>query len=149
MYSSLLAGSRSWQSASLPGQGHALQGALADDEVAGLAGGLAGPRRRQALLDDPPPVAGVLVEVLGDPLGHGRLHLSLDLGVAELGLRLALELGLDQLDRHDRGEALADVVAREVRVVVLEHAGAPGPVVDGGREGGPEAGDVRPAVDAC
>ena len=73
-------------------QRQAVEGALADDEVAGLACGLAGARRRQALLDDPPAVAGVLVEILRRALGDGRLDLALDLGVAELGLRLALEL---------------------------------------------------------
>ena len=45
---------------------------------------------------------------------------ALDLGVAELGLGLALELRLGQLDADDGGQALADVVAGEVGVVVLE-----------------------------
>ena len=102
---------------------------------------------REALLDDPSPVGRVLVEVLGDPLGDGRLDLALDLGVAELGLRLALELGLDELDRDDGGEALADVVAGQVGVALLEDAGPPGPVVERARERGPEARDVGAAVD--
>ena len=46
--------------------------ALAEDEVARLAGGLAGARGREALLDDPPAVAGVLVEVLAERLGDAR-----------------------------------------------------------------------------
>ena len=41
------------------------------------------------------------------------LHERLGLGVAELGLGLALELRLAQLDRDDRRQALADVVAGE------------------------------------
>ena len=73
-------------------QGHALEGALADDEVARLAGGLASTGRRQALLDDPPAVGRVLVEVLAEAVGDRGLDLALDLGVAELGLGLALEL---------------------------------------------------------
>ena len=103
-------------------QRHAFERALADDEVARLAGGLAGAGGRQALLDDPPAVGGVLVQVLRRGLGDGRLDLALDLGVAELGLGLALELRLGQLDADDRGQALADVVAGEVGVVVLEDA---------------------------
>ena len=50
----------------LAGQRQAVEGALAEDEVAGLAGGVAGAGRRQALLDDPAAVAGVLVEVLAE-----------------------------------------------------------------------------------
>ena len=98
----------------LAGQRQPVERALAEDEVAGLAGGLAGAGGRQALLDDPPAVARVLVEVLGEALGDGGLDLALDLGVAELGLRLALELRLGQLDADDRRQALADVVAGEV-----------------------------------
>ena len=126
---------------------HAVERALADDEVAGLAGGLASAGRGQALLDDPAAVGGVLVEVLAEAVGDGRLDLALDLGVAELGLGLALELRLGQLDADDRGQALADVVAGQVAVGVLEHAGAAGPVVERARQRGPEAGDVRAAVD--
>ena len=98
----------------LAGQRHALERALADDEVAGLAGRLAGAGRGQALLDDPPAVGRVLVEVLAEAVGDGRLDLALDLGVAELRLGLALELRIGQLDADDRGQALADVVAGEV-----------------------------------
>ena len=46
---------------------------------------------------------------------HDPLDEALGLGVAELGLGLALELRLAELDRDDRGQALADVVAGEVR----------------------------------
>ena len=56
----------------LAGQRQAVERALADDEVARLAGRLAGAGGRQALLDDPPAVAGVLVEVLGEALGDAR-----------------------------------------------------------------------------
>ena len=95
-------------------QGQPVERALAEDEVARLARGVARPGGREALLDDPPAVAGVLVEVLAERLGDRRLDLALDLGVAELGLRLALELGVGELDADDRGQALADVVARQV-----------------------------------
>ena len=103
-------------------QRHALQGALADDQVAGLAGGLARTRGDERLLDDATAVGRVLVEVLADALGHGRLDLALDLGIAELGLGLAFELRIDELDADDGGQTLADVVAGEVGVRVLEDA---------------------------
>ena len=123
-------------------QRHALEGALADDQVAGLAGRLAGPGGGERLLDDPPAVGRVLVQVLADPLGDGRLDLALDLGVAELGLGLALELRVDELDADDRRQAFAHVVAGEVGVGVLEDAGAAGVVVERAGQGGAEAGQV-------
>jgi hypothetical protein len=43
-------------------------------------------------------------------------------GVAELGLRLALELRVAQLDRDHRRQALAHVLAGEVVVLLLEQA---------------------------
>ena len=121
----------------LAGQGQAVERALADDEVAGLAGGLAGARGRQALLDDPAAVAGVLLEVLREAVRDRGLDLALDLGVAELGLRLALELGVGELDADHRGQALADVVAGEVAVVGLEDAGLARPVVQRARRARP------------
>ena len=57
-------------------------------------------------------------------------------GVAELGLGLALELRVGQLDRDDRGQPLADVLAGELLValeqllvgaVPVDHAGQRGP----------------------
>ena len=128
-------------------QGHAVERALADDEVARLARGLAGARGGQALLDDPAAVGRVLVEVLAEAVGDRGLDLALDLGVAELGLRLALELRVGQLDADDRGQALADVVAGQVAVGVAQHAGTARPVVERARQRGAEAGDVRAAVD--
>ena len=62
----------------------------------------------------------VLFEPLGELLVRGLLDERADLGVAELGLRLALELRVAQLHRDDRGEALADVLAEEVLVLLLE-----------------------------
>ena len=46
--------------------------------------------------------------------------------VAELGLGLALELRVAQADRDDGGEALADVLAQEVVVLLLEQVPWPG-----------------------
>src|SRR6185295_10655986 len=128
-------------------QRHPLERALAEHEVAGLAGRLAGPGRGEALLDDPPAVTGVLVEVLTDGIPERGLDLALDLGVAELRLRLTLELGLGQLHADDRGEALADVVSREVAVGILQDTGPAGPIVQRARQRGTEACDVGPAVD--
>ena len=123
-------------------QRHPVERALADDEVARLAGGLAGARGREALLDDPAAVGRVLLEVLGDRLGERALDLARDLGVAELGLGLALELRLGELDADDRGQALADVVAGEVAVGVLEDAGLLRAVVERPRQRAPEAREV-------
>ena len=71
----------------------------------------------------------------------------LRLGVAQLGLGLALELRLAQLDRDDRGEALADVLAGEVGVLLLEHAPLAGELVDQRGQRRPEALLVGAALD--
>ena len=93
------------------------------------------------------PSAGFSSRYWPRPSATARLDLALDLGVAELGLGLALELRLGQLHADDRGQALADVVAGEVAVVVLEDAGPPRLVVQRARQRRPEAGDVGAAVD--
>ena len=131
----------------LPGRCDALERALADDEVARLARRLAGARRGERLLDDPPAVARVLLEVLDDPLGDGVLDGALDVGVAELRLRLTLELGIGELDADDRGQALPDVIARRGCSLLLRVPALARPVVERGVSAGAEAGDVGPAVD--
>ena len=128
----------------LAGQGGAFEQALAAREVARLARGVARPRRRDRLVDDLAALGGVLFEELGE-LGVDRgLDQRADLGVAQLGLGLALELRVLELDRDDRREALAHVFAGEVLLFLFEQALLAGVVVDGAREGAAEARRCAP-----
>ena len=63
----------------------------------------------------------VLLQEGAERLVDDRLHRAGHLGVAELALGLPLELRLGQLDRDDRGQALAHVLAGE-RLVRLQEA---------------------------
>jgi hypothetical protein len=63
-----------------------------------------------------------LVEELREPLVDRLLDKPPNPGVPELRLGLPLELRVAQLDRHDRGQALADVFALEVVFLVLDEA---------------------------
>ena len=115
-----------------------LEQALAARRLARLAGGEAGGRRLKGLADHVARVRGVRVEPVAQALADDLLHEGLRLGVAQLGLGLALELGLAQLDAEDGRQALADVVSREVLVLVLEDSLLPRVLVDEGGEGGTE-----------
>ena len=75
-----------------------------------------------AFADRLPRLGGVLLEPVGELLVGDLLDHRAHLGVAELGLGLALELRVAQLHRDDRGEPLADVLAEEVVVLLLEEA---------------------------
>ena len=80
--------------------------------------------------------AGRLGGLLKHRLGHGGVFLKifgqlvvdhaadqrLDIGVAQLGFGLALELGLLQLDADDGGQALLHVATGQVVVLVLQIA---------------------------
>src|SRR5205814_2952434 len=105
-------------------QRHPLEGTLADHEVPGLARRFSCAGRGQALLDDPASVGWALVQVLGDAFRDRSLHLALDLGVAELGLGLAFELWLQQLDADHGREPFTNVLAREVARAFADDAGA-------------------------
>ena len=100
----------------LAGQGRVLERRLASGQVARLARGRPGPRRVDALAD----------HARGRPAGSPRgtpigartrpsCTKPCHAGVAELGLGLALELRIGQLGRDHRGQALADVLAGQVR----------------------------------
>src|SRR5207302_6047442 len=95
------------------------QAALAADDVARLFRRLPGLRGGDSLLDDLVGLGGVLEEPLGQAGVGGLLHERADGDVAELRLRLPLELRLTQADRDDGGEALTDVLAEEVVVLLL------------------------------
>ncbi len=143
MKSSQCSGSRSLQSASLPGRVAELEEGLALDQLAGPGGGLARPGRGERLLDDPFGLGGVLLEVLHQRVAQDRGHLSGDLAVAELGLGLALELRFLELDADHRGEPVPDVVPAEVGVVLLQDPGLARVLVEGRGQRGTEAGQVR------
>src|SRR5918997_1517563 len=126
-------------------QRRALQVALAD-RVPHLARRLTGPRRLQGLVDDRLRLGRMLLQELGQELVSGALDEALDLGVPQLGLGLALELRLAELHRDDGREPLADVVAGEVLLLLLDEPLLARVGVDGAREGRPEAGEMRPAL---
>ncbi len=120
-----------WQSASLPGRPPPPSRPLRDRarsralRAAMRADAAACDLRTMSL-----PSAGVLLEPVAELVVDDLLHERSRLGVAELGLGLALELRLGELDRDDRGQALADVVAGEVLVLLLEQVLLAGEVVD-------------------
>ena len=130
----------------LAGQRERVEHALAARHLACLARGFAGLEGLGRLADDALGRGRVLLEVLGESLGHGVLHERADLGVAELRLRLALELRVMQLHGHDGRATLARVIAGEVGILLLEDALGASVLVDGTRDGLLEAVEVRAAL---
>ena len=123
-----------------------LEHALATGGLAGLPCGEARGRGIHRLHDDALGLHGVAVEPVGELVADDLLHERLRLGVAELGLRLSLELRLRQLHGDDGGETLADVIAGEVVVLLLEKALLARVLVDVRRHRGAEALFVRAAL---
>ena len=132
----------------LAGQGVVGEGALAADYLLGAAGRLPRPGGLDGLVQDEADVLGILFEVAGQAVVDGRLHHGRDLGVAELGFGLALELGVGQLDGDDGSQALAHVVARELASLeLLDELGLVLEIaVDGAREADAEAREVGAAL---
>lgn len=102
--------------------------------------------RLDALADDVRGLVGVAVEPVRQVLVDDLLDEGLHLGVAQLRLGLALELRLRQLDRDDRRQALADVVAREVVVLLAQQLLVARVLVDQRGERRAEALLVRAAL---
>ena len=130
----------------LAGERRALEQALAAGGLARLLRGEAALGGLGGLLEDLLGLVGVLLEVLGHALRHDAVHERAHVGAAELGLGLALELRVGQLDGDDRREALADVAALEVGVLLLDDVLATAVVVDHLGEGGTEALEVHAAL---
>ena len=125
--------------AQLARHGGGLQDALAAGGLAGLAGGQARGGGLGGLGDDGAGVTGVGVQPVTQLPVDRLLDEGAGLGVAELGLGLALELGLGELDGDDGRQSLADVVTGEVVVALLEQAPVPGVLVDQRRQRRAEA----------
>ena len=130
----------------LAGERHPVQHALAADGLPGLAGGDPGPHRVADLGDDLPGPVGVLLQPVEELLVDHLLHQALDLGVAELGLGLPLELGVGELDADHRRQALTGILAGGRLLEVLPGAVALGVAVDGPGQRALEADQVRAAL---
>ena len=100
--------------------GRAAESALAPDGLPGLLGGLPGPGGHKGLVQDHPPHLGVLLQEGLQLIGDQVVDESSDLAVAELGLGLALKLGVRQLHGDNAGETLPAVLAGDL-LLVLEH----------------------------
>ncbi len=120
--------------------------ALASRGLARLAG--RHPRRRggDGLADDRLALSRVHLQPVVELVAHRGLDEALDLGVAELRLRLALELWFGKLDADDGRQPLADVVTGEVVVLLLEQLLAAREVVDELRHRRAETLFVRAAL---
>ena len=129
----------------LAGQSRPVEGTLAAREVARLPGRLPGARGVEDLRGDALGVLRVLLEERGEPLVHQALDDALHLGVAELGLGLALELRVRDLDADDGGQPLARVLALEA-LALLEQPRLQAVAVEAARQRAAEAGEVAAAV---
>ena len=111
MNSSASAGSRTVQSASLPGRVEFSSADLRRVRSRALRAAWRARAASTAFETIRRASARVLLEELAELAVDGLLDQALDRRVAELGLRLALELRVGELHRDHRGQALADVVA--------------------------------------
>ena len=126
-------------------QAAAIERALAAGEIARLAGRLARARRLDRLVDDLARHRRVLLEERAQALVDECLHDAGDIGI-QLALGLSFKLRLRQLDADHRHQSFAHVVAGQVFLDVLEQAELLAGVVDGARQRGAEARQVRAAV---
>ena len=123
-----------------------LEQGLAARGLARLARGRAGLGRLHRLVHDGATLLGVLLEILREAIGHDLHHERAHEGASELGLGLSLELRVTELDGDDRRQALADVVAGEVGVLLLEDVLLARVVVDDARERRAEPLEVHAAL---
>ena len=132
----------------LAGQAAAGEDPLAvPDQVAGLAGRLAGLGRQLGLGDHLLGRLRVLLQELGELLVDDLGDDPLDLAVAQLGLGLPLELRVGHPDADDRGESFLEVLPLDLQVLVPGRGRLLGVDVQRPRQGRPESGEVRPPLD--
>ncbi|KAF5040171.1 hypothetical protein DSECCO2_536300 [anaerobic digester metagenome] len=126
-------------------QGGAFQNALAAGEVPGFPGRLPGLGGEYGPLDADRAHLGVLLQELGQLFEDRAVDDAFDLAVAQLGLRLSLELRLGDLDAQDRRQTLPHVLTAQ-GVYPLEHVLLLGIIVHGPGQSGAQADHVGSAL---
>ena len=129
----------------LAGQGRALQRCLPARGLPRAARRFPRARGHQRLVEDGARHRRVLLQKGLELVVHHRLDQRAHVGVAELRLRLALELRVRQLDGNDRAKPLARVVAGDL-LLALEDVVFFAVVVEHLRQRGLEARLVRAAL---
>ena len=97
-------------------------------------------------LDDHPGVRRILLQPFGELVGDQAFQRLADFGRDQFILGLRAELGVGQLDRDDRGQALAHVLAGQIDLFALQGARFLGVIVERPRHRRPERGQMRAAV---
>jgi hypothetical protein len=110
-----------------------------------LARRLADTCRVEGLQDDDLGLGGMLLEVLPELLVDERLDVATDVAVAELGLRLPLELRMRELHADHGGQTLAGVLALQ-RLAAFQQVGGGRVGVERARQGALEAGEMGAAL---
>src|SRR5204863_3230944 len=105
-------------------------------------------RRRgiDGLLDDRAGIAGMFFEPFAYLVAHQALERLTHFGADQLVLGLAAELGIGQLDRDDRRQAFAHVLAGEGDLFLFEHSRLVGVIVDRAGQRRAEGGHVGATV---
>src|SRR5207253_1188749 len=127
-------------------QRHAVERALAASQLARLSRSLARVPSRKRLVDDLLGLGRVLLEELGELDVDRLLDETAHPGIAQLRLRLTLELRHGELDGDHGGETLADVLTLQVLFLLLQQAVLPRVVVQRSGQRRLEPGEVRAAL---
>ncbi|MBT9161454.1 MAG: hypothetical protein DDT26_02760 [Dehalococcoidia bacterium] len=88
----------------------------------------------------------MLTQIIGQSLIDRRFHMGFQLRVAQSGLCLPLELGIDQLDADYRHQPFPHVLAGEVRLILFDNLILASIIIQCPGEGSTKAGEMRPAV---
>jgi hypothetical protein len=129
----------------LPGKAAAGQRAFAHG-FAGLAGGLAGARGHQALVNHPAGDRRIGVEETHQAFINNRGDDAVDFGVDEFDLGLRFKTRVGQLDAQTQTKPSRTSSPGNGRVLFLDQIIGARVLVDGARQGRAEAGQMRPAV---
>ena len=114
---------------------------------AGIVGGMARLGREDDLFNDGLGFLGMLLEIGAQSVAYSRLHGADHLVVAELGLRLTLELGFHHFHGNYSRQALAEVVAGNLDLALFEKLVVVGIFLECRREAAAETGEVCAALD--